>query len=245
MTAVLLALDTSTPAASIALFAGATLVAERNGGADLAHSRRLLSDVRDLLAGAGLTLPDVTGYAVGIGPGSFTGLRIGLATARTLAWSLGRPLWGVSSLTALALAARGAAEAAQAAILAVLDARKGEVYAALYAPSPAGGVRELAPPFVLPPGELPSRAAAHGPLLAVGTGVSAYPDCFVPERFPGLRCGAADLGWPRAAAVGQLALAAAQDGLPGSPLAVQPLYVRPSEAELHALRLADAAPLPP
>lgn len=118
------------------------------------HGRELLPAVVDVMTRAGVGWQDLDAVAVGRGPGAFTGLRVGIATARALAHAAGVPLRGVSSLAALALGA-GAEPA-----LAVIDARRGEVFAAL------DGVLD---PWVGPPGELLARVGSRAQ-RAVGDG---------------------------------------------------------------------------
>lgn len=130
------------------------------------HGRELLPAVMQVLSESGLEWGDLDGIAVGRGPGSFTGLRVGLATARALAQSRGLPLHGVSSLAALAAGAETAAEW----VLASIDARRGEVFAALY----AGGAPVLGP-WVAPPDAMLAtvareRARRAPTVKAVGDG---------------------------------------------------------------------------
>jgi tRNA threonylcarbamoyladenosine biosynthesis protein TsaB len=127
------------------------------------HAARLLPLVEQALAQAGLAWGDVDRLAVGVGPGGFTGLRIGIATARALAQSNGLPLVPVGSLAALAAGAEGT-------VAAVLDARRGEVFAGVWE---AG--RELMPPAALAPEELARRLAAmDAPVQAVGDGAVRF-----------------------------------------------------------------------
>jgi tRNA threonylcarbamoyladenosine biosynthesis protein TsaB len=126
----ILAFDTATPEASVALVRDGTLLGERQSRAS-----RVLADAAELLAVAGLEPRALDALAVGVGPGSFTGVRIGLAAARGLALSLDVPVAGVSTLEALAAGLPGAVP--------VIDARRREVFAGL----PDG-------PAVLPPAEL-------------------------------------------------------------------------------------------
>jgi tRNA threonylcarbamoyladenosine biosynthesis protein TsaB len=110
-----LAFDTATDVATVALSEDGEVLGERRS-----RPVRILADVEELLAAAGRRAEDVGGIAVGVGPGSFTGLRMGLVTARTLAFSLGVPVAGVSTLEALAAGAPGAVP--------VIDGRRGEVF---------------------------------------------------------------------------------------------------------------------
>jgi tRNA threonylcarbamoyladenosine biosynthesis protein TsaB len=146
------------------------------------HATRLLAMTAELLAGAGVAWTDVDRIAVGLGPGRFTGLRVGVATARGLAQSLSLELVGVSSLRALAeAAAQGGAEDDQG-VLAVIDARRGEAFAAAYAPGGRQSLDELAFSRALRPEDLQrvvERATGKGggrgkPLLAVGDGAVRF-----------------------------------------------------------------------
>lgn len=102
----ILALDTATRTPTLALVgADGALIDQRQWQSEHRHGEQLLERLNELLSGKGVTLADLTGVIVGIGPGSFTGLRIGLATAKTIAYSLDVPIVGVSTTQALALAA--------------------------------------------------------------------------------------------------------------------------------------------
>jgi tRNA threonylcarbamoyladenosine biosynthesis protein TsaB len=121
----LLAVETATAAPSLALWRGDALVAERRTDAGRTTAEALLPALDALLAGAGASLAEVAAFAVSIGPGSFTGLRVGVATVKGLAFGTARPALAVSTLAAVARHAPGPEPVA-----AVLDARRGEVYAA-------------------------------------------------------------------------------------------------------------------
>jgi tRNA threonylcarbamoyladenosine biosynthesis protein TsaB len=135
---VVLGFDTATHATVVGLrlAAGETLQARDDPAphGHPGHATRLLGMAADLLARAQLGWSAVERIAVGVGPGRFTGLRVGLATARGLAQSLDTQLAGVSTLRALGLGAQhsGSAEGADRATIAVVDARRGEVFAAAY-----------------------------------------------------------------------------------------------------------------
>lgn len=185
-----------------------------------AHATRLLAEVEEA-AGAAGGWDSVVRIAVGVGPGSFTGLRIGVATAKALAQSLGIELAGVGTLAALA---RGAASGAgERPLLAALDARRGELFAALY---DAGG-EEIWEPFVVAPGELAERLAQLGdPPLAAGSGALRFRDelqecgAEVPgDSDPSHRIAAREI-----CAIGGLITASDPEG-------VAPIYLRPPDAE--------------
>ena len=162
----LLAFDTATPATAVALVAdGARAEArhEPEPGERPGHAREVLALASGLLADAGLRFADLDRIAVGTGPGTFTGLRIGVATARALAQGTGAELVGVSTLRALA----AAAEPAEETILATLDARRGEAFAAAWR---AG--EPVVPPAAVTPAVL--AAIAHPRWLAVGDGAVRF-----------------------------------------------------------------------
>lgn len=194
------------------------------------HSAILPKALVELLKEEGRALPDVEGYAIGLGPGSFTGLRIGLATWKGLAYANRRAIAGASSLAAMALAA--ARDAPDGAVLVpLLDAKKGEVYAGFYRVR-EGGIVELASDAALPPASVADRVrdVARGPALAFGEGYDAYASVLGPA-LPRL---ATAVATPSAEAVAALVsetlLAGSYDAQ--ALFALEPHYVRPSEAEL-------------
>ncbi|HTW43437.1 MAG TPA: tRNA (adenosine(37)-N6)-threonylcarbamoyltransferase complex dimerization subunit type 1 TsaB [Solirubrobacteraceae bacterium] len=175
---IVLGFDTSTSATAVALRLadGSTTHARDDppAGAHPGHATRLLSMTHELLVGAGVAWSAVERIAVGVGPGTFTGLRVGVASARGLAQSLSAELVGVSSLQALAAAALAAQPApadTRAAVLAVIDARRGEVFAAAYADTPGGVPTELTSPAALAPHEL--AAVLAGAEAGAGAGAEA------------------------------------------------------------------------
>jgi tRNA threonylcarbamoyladenosine biosynthesis protein TsaB len=132
----ILAMDTSTASMSIAIIENGQLVQESHIHAERNHSLHLMPMIQELLQSTGMKLADLTGLAVGVGPGSYTGVRIGVTAAKTLAWTLKLPLIGVSSLEAMALGAALFNNAAQAQlpawIVPLMDARRSQVYTGLY-----------------------------------------------------------------------------------------------------------------
>ena len=126
----LLAIDTSTNFASIALADGETLLAELNWRVGQQHGSETLERMRWLLSGQGVTMAQLDGLAVALGPGSFNGVRVALATAKSLAFALDIPLYGIPTLDICAWGARLSPDP----IWSLLDAGRGEVYAARYQP---------------------------------------------------------------------------------------------------------------
>ncbi|HEY3528107.1 MAG TPA: tRNA (adenosine(37)-N6)-threonylcarbamoyltransferase complex dimerization subunit type 1 TsaB [Nocardioides sp.] len=172
----LLAFDTATPYVTVALHDGDDTVAERRSEQRMKHGERLAPLIEAVMADAGIVRQDLTAIAVGVGPGPFTGLRVGLVTARTLAFVLEIPVYGVCSLDVVALeAARGPRPIGRDFAVAT-DARRKEVYLATYDDQ---GVR-LDGPEVL----RQSDAATDGPVA--GEGAVLYPDAFPDRRDPAL-----------------------------------------------------------
>lgn len=242
------------------LWSSVSLVAEWALDVQARHSERLLWAIHQVLASARWKPADVDLFAAGVGPGSFTGLRIGLTTARTLAHSLQKPLIGVSSLAALARPAALALleSRPQCVVLATTDACKGELFA-LFGPARAvsgcvarpeegggfpglwkKGVREK----VLPPEALMLEARENcrkSGWLAIGEGRNRHPEAWkvLPAR--------AKLATPlefgdqvQGRYLGMLAWEAWKEGLARQALQVRPRYTRASDAELKRARDARA-----
>jgi tRNA threonylcarbamoyladenosine biosynthesis protein TsaB len=232
---VILALETATTACSAALCtADGSVVAERVSFDGPAHSQLLLPFVHAILAEAGASWDDVATVAVGLGPGAFTGLRIGIATARALAQADGAAgLAGVPTLAALALALASAPEAAPGrALVPLIDGRRREVFAAVFETVAGGGVRQTEDVAVVPAEGLAAWLGARGDVLPGGDGAVLYG-----ELLPATAQPAAGIVAPTAAMVGR-AVACGAPGLVRGPDVVLPIYGRaPDAAPRH-----DAAP---
>lgn len=215
-----LALDTSTRAGSCALTSDGVLVREERSDSARPQAERVPADLQALLDQADVRLESIDVFAVGTGPGSFTGLRIGIATMQGLAFATGKPLVGVSGFDALAW--QIGADAGRVATW--VDAWRGEVYAAMYVNG-----REVAAPVVAAPEALLGRMA--GPALFVGDGAESYKSQ-IRERL-GTAARVADPAQPLlAGAIAMLADGAVRAGHRPGPEAVHPLYVRRPDAEL-------------
>lgn len=233
----ILALDTATFTASVAVVdvdqGGRPLV---RAGSDFVtltagHGEGLVPHLATLLEAAGTTLATIDAFAVGAGPGSFTGLRIGLATAKGLAFALDRPLWLVSSLAALAWDLAQASDD-HSLLLPALDARRAEVYVGFY--RRAGlTVLAVAPERVMPPAALAGALAelglaGAGPAMIAGDALAVHGAALanLPAnvvRRPDIRA------TPSAVAVAVVAATGPRlDGLAHG----APAYIRPSEAEV-------------
>ncbi len=222
---ILLGIETATPVCGVALGREDAILVERSLNVGTHHVERLLPMVRDALAEAGLGLRDLDGIAVSIGPGSFTGLRIGLSTAKSLCWSAGLPLVAVPTLEAMAAQFPYAA----CPVCPALDARKKEVYAALYDTSSGEPGVLTAPAAVLP---VPFVASLAGPVLFVGDGARLYRREIVAALGEAARFAPAPLDRASAAAVAALGLSRLARGETEDLAGVEPIYLRKSEAEL-------------
>lgn len=182
----LLGLDTATPAVTVALFGDDGALAEHTAPDDRRHGELLAPAIDSVLRAAGVTTSDLTGVAVGVGPGPFTGLRVGLMTARMMGSALAVPVHGVCTLDALALEAVDRGTGVDEPFRVATDARRKEVYWAAYVSRPsasAGGgasarVTRTDGPHVARPAEV----AWDGPVA--GQGPQLYPGSFPDGRDP-------------------------------------------------------------
>jgi tRNA threonylcarbamoyladenosine biosynthesis protein TsaB len=230
----ILALETGGELASLALLDGMAVVAEVAFRHRMQLSRDLLPEIEALLERAHGEWEDVEAVAVGLGPGSFTGLRIGVVTAKALAWASGRPVLGISSLSAL-VAPYGVSP--ETLLCAVLEARPGEFFTALYQWH-EGKLLVRAEPTVSMASELAARLSDYpGPVLLAGHGarfarsLSLGDGSYGEERagvipaLPALAYAEIDEE-PQARWVGRLAGERLRAGERDHPAALTPLYVR-------------------
>ena len=241
----ILALDTTTHAGSVAVRRDGLPVGEHAGPVGVPHARRLPREILDFLGTCGLTLGDVSLYAVASGPGAFTGLRIGIATVQGLAFAHGRPVVGISALEALAHAVRAEATARGTPLVAAwMDAARREVFTALFDVDHVGTLTCVDDPAVASAEATLARwseiRGERGVLFA-GDGAVRYQGAIAGAL--GARGHVIPHVPVLAAVIAELAEAAAARGLAGPPHAVRPLYVRRPDAELARGR-AQAAGVP-
>ncbi len=233
----LLAVDTSAEAASVAVTDGDAVLAELIVTRRGTHSTRLMGMVRTALDAAGVSLADLDGLAVTRGPGSFTGLRIGISTVKGLALAADRPTVGISALDALAYPLSMANDP----VWALIDARKGEVYAAAYRFSPDGGV-DKGPETVMAPDAVAERITERSVL--VGSGARLYRSVFEARLGDRVRFGPPTAHAIRAATVAFLAEARLRDGLADDVAALSPAYIRASDAQIRRVAVGGKAKIP-
>lgn len=220
---IILAADTGTPINTVCVARDGRILAETVALSGRRHSERLLETVDWTLAEAGVRFEDVDSLAVSVGPGSFTGLRVGVAAWKGLALGRGLPLVGVSTLDAMTRLG----VFVDAVVCPLLDARMHEVFGAVY--EFRGGVRvRLVPERVCPVDALLDHVPARTVFL--GDGAALYEDA-IRRRVPEAVFAPPHLSVPRASAVAVEAFDLLARGEPADPGAVNPVYLRQSQPE--------------
>ncbi len=217
----ILAFETSAKAGSVALMENGKLLAESYQNTGLTHSQTLLSMAEDMLKSCGITPCDVDAVAVAAGPGSFTGVRIGVAAAKGFAWGGEKPCYGVSTLEAMA---QNAGQTGY--VLPAMDARRSQVYTALFR-----GTERVWEDQAISLQELSEKLKAlEGTVYVVGDGAEL---CLrtLGEELPNLAQAPEHLRHQRAAGVALAAMAAIRRGESGDAAALKPNYLRLSQAE--------------
>jgi tRNA threonylcarbamoyladenosine biosynthesis protein TsaB len=220
-----LSLETATRAGSLALLRGRAVIASSSGVAGENHSVNLLSQIEALLLSACVGLRDIDLYATAAGPGSFTGLRIGLATIKAFAATFKRPCLGVPTLAAVALAGGVSPNTC-----ALLPAGRGEVFAQLFKVEAENLVTPLSEAEHLPPNTLLERLEETRTLLFAGPGAQLYAS-LITEREGWTLTPESEL---LAEQVALLALQQASDNDRHGAEDLHAIYVRPSDAELNS-----------
>jgi tRNA threonylcarbamoyladenosine biosynthesis protein TsaB len=224
---VILAIETATPHGSVALVSDGAILGETGFPSGRQASETVLSAVSGLLAGCGVAPSGVSCVAVSAGPGSFTGLRVGMASAKGFSYGWGIPLAPVSTLAALAFRFPGEVRV----LCPVLDARKKEVYAALFRWNGDGPTR-LTPDLAIAPDALLDRLPVGG-IVFCGDGVRACGAMFRDRLGDRAEMVEGPAGLPSAGAVGILGERGFLAGAAQDPRGAVPAYVRPSEAEFR------------
>lgn len=224
----ILALETSTIAGSVAVVDdNKGLIGEVRVDVKVAHSERLMPSVEWLLNASDLSINDIDAFGVSIGPGSFTGLRIGLSTAKGLAFSTGKPLVPVKTLDAFARTLVYCSYT----ICPMLDARKNEVYAGLYRWED-DFCKKIVPETAISPEALLNEIKGSGTVLFTGDGAVKYSELI--EKIigkdavfaPSYRMS------PAASSVAEIAFETLKQGDLPDPVRIIPFYIRKSEAEV-------------
>lgn len=231
----ILGIETATPQVSVAIGGHEGVIALFEVARGRRHAETLVPAIEFCCAQADVDLADLGLIAVDVGPGLFTGMRVGLATAKALAQALRVPMIGISSLDLLAFPHRQS----DRVVVPVIDARKGEVFSAMYRAVP-GGVQQVAAPRVARVDELVADLMARSQeTLCVGDGALRYRR----EICDGFHCEFAEGAYPSAGALVQLAHARALREEWDQPADIHALYLRPPDAEINwATRAAATGP---
>ncbi len=225
-----LGIDSATPVATVALANTDKLIAELFYNIKKTHSQRLMPMIDSILKETGTSLNDIEGLAVSIGPGSFTGLRIGLSTIKGLAHVLQKPLVGISTLDGLAYNLKGSS----GLICPILNARKNEVYTAIY----DGCTMELLTDYLaVPPEKIISIIENRGEMVTLlGDGVAIFQELFVNKLGNQVKFALPANNLPRAGQVAYLGAQRLAKGEYDSLISLKPFYIRKSEAEVRLER---------
>jgi len=221
-----IAIETATMVGSIAIIDAARVISEITLNARATHSERLMAAIDRLLGDSGLAIDDMDGVAVSIGPGSFTGLRIGLSAAKGLSYASGKPLIGIPTLDALALNMTFSSYL----ICPIQDARKGEVYTALYRPGD-NSPEKMTDDMAVDPSALAGMITQKTVFL--GDGVNRYRELLMKQLGELYNEAPIPLQLPRASNVAMLALKRLEKGDTDDPFTMIPRYIRKSEAEIR------------
>ncbi len=231
---VILALDNSSMCGSVALVSEGLCLAEYSLSSTTTHSRRLLTSIQQIMTETGMIWERIAAFAVSSGPGSFTGLRIGLTTAKGLVMATGRPLIAVSATTTLACQLPWT----EKLICPLIDARKHEVYTAFYRCGHDGMPRRESEIVAVAPEELARRIDEE--VIFVGDGCRIYQDLLQERLGERASFASPEIFFMRAAALGRCALDKWQRQEFLDPAGAIPDYIRPSEAEINLVpRQAD------
>lgn len=230
---IILAFDTATTVTSVAVLNGGQTLAEMSITGDKVQMERLMSMIDVVLKEARVDITEVDGIAVGTGPGLFTSLRIGVVTANTLSQVLRVPVAGVSSLDALAHGASGRGGAISAAI----DARRGEVFTAMYEAS-RGCIEAITPVCLKKPDELAEKLAGRlDTITLVGSGFATFDTVFKDTMGIRFQTVSPELMFPRASSIALLAAAALAQIPAHEPCLVAPIYIRNPDADEHIKKM--------
>lgn len=228
-----LGIETSTPVCSVALVEDDVVCASYTLALGIHHSEHLFPMIERVLADRGVELSDLDGIAVASGPGSFTGLRIGMASAKALCLASQLPLVGISTLAGLAYAVA----CGHLPVCAMLDARRQQVYMGLYADE-AGQFAPLVGDCAISIDGAIEKLPEH--VLLVGDGAWAHEDAIRAKVADGALFTHAQLGRPHAGSIALLGMAALKRGEKMDLDAFEPQYLRASQAEqVRAARLAQ------
>ena len=240
---VVLAIDTATPQVSVALAGPAGPLASIHVAGGRRHGELLAPAIAEVCRIAGISLQAIDGVAVDVGPGLFTGLRVGVATARALVSALGVPGLGLTSVEILAAAHRHQ----PGPVVAVVDARRSEVFWAPFRPGPEGPVQGAPTAVAAPEAVVAALLASGEGALVVGDGAVRYREAL--SAVAGVEVAGPEHAHPSAAVAARLAVArwsgdASAGATPEAGAGIEPLYLRPPDVRIGWASRPDPVPVP-
>jgi len=224
---IVLGIDSSTQVNTVALLRDGQLLCEAVLNTSRNHSQRLMPMIDMLLKEAGMAVENIDGIAVSSGPGSFTGLRIGMTTGKALAWSLNKPLVGIPSLDGVAFNAQGVT----GVICPILNARRNQVYTALYKMD-GGELNRISDYMAVEPIELIKQLQSHKQVILLGDGVEEFNSIFAENLGDRLVVLSSANRLPRACHIAYLGWKRLLKGEVDDVVGLAPLYVRNADAEI-------------
>lgn len=215
----ILAIDTSTDYLSLAVADSEKIIARYHRRTNRNHSRLIIPAISNLVRNVRLSIKDIDAFAISIGPGSFTGLRIGVATVKGLAYALNKPIVAIPTLDVIARNAKSF----RGVICPVIDARKSKVYACLYR-SDGESVKKISKYLLLPAAELLKRTAGYGKVLFLGDAVGLVGGKDTVKNW-----------YPRARIVANLAFDSFRKEKFVSPEVLEPMYLYSRECDIKGI----------
>jgi tRNA threonylcarbamoyladenosine biosynthesis protein TsaB len=225
---IVLAIETATQQVGCALLVDDQVVATHEVSRGRHHAENLVPAIQFLCSQSGIGLRDLSAIAVDVGPGLFTGMRVGITTAKTLALSLAVPVVPVCSLDVLAHPRRHA----NRTIAAVIDARRGEVYYALFVPEQHGCRRVSEPTVVTPDDLVADLLGLETDLLLAGDGAVTYADRLAAD-VPRALAADPSQAHPAASSLALVAAPFVRSGAGRDALLIEPMYLRRPDAEIN------------
>ncbi len=222
----ILAIDTSTEIESVALLSEQELIGEYTLSCKVSHARRLMSTIELVLKDSKLTIKNIDGVALSLGPGSFTGLRIGVSTVKGLALAAKKPVVGISTLDALVFNL----PFAKNLICPIIDATRGEVYTALYKMDGGKVPTKLTEDLMISLEALLNMI--RQPAIFTGAGIKIYSELIQKKLGNLAEFPPGHLATVRASSVGQLGYLKLRQGMIEDLNSLSPTYIKPSEAEI-------------
>ncbi len=227
-----LAVESATELAGVALAEEAGVIATATVSRGRRHAESMAPAVEFVCGRAGISVRAIEGICVDVGPGLFTGLRVGIGTAKALAFALGIPAVPVTSLEILAFALAGTGVGSGTMLVPVVDAKRGEVFSALFRAGDETRVEQVAEEHLCPPEELAARVSKLGePFVLAGDGALRYSQIL--RALPGATMASTALSSPPVGVLATIGVARLGAGLGLEAAEIAPRYLREADARIH------------